>query len=132
MVAKISPQEIPDWVLSKMIQYCTYQERSMLDVTLKLRTFHLQEGMDEKVVMYLKQEGYLDEARFAKVFASGKLRINNRRLEPSPINDLLRGKSPYNPSGWIGTAGFIGLQTNLEIQKNFSLVRILEARWRQT
>lgn len=48
----------------------------MLDVKTKLATFHLQEGMDEKIVMLLKQEGYMDESRYAKAFAQGKLRIN--------------------------------------------------------
>ncbi len=67
---------IPDWVLTKMVQYCSYQERSMFEVKTKLKTFHLQDGMDEKIIMYLKKENYLDEARFAKVFASGKIRIN--------------------------------------------------------
>ena len=67
---------IPDWVLSKMIQFCSYQERNMQEVANKLKTFHLQEGMDEMIIQYLKQEKYLDEARYAKVYASGKIRIN--------------------------------------------------------
>ena len=71
-----SNKEIPDWVLSKLKQYCAYQERSMFDVKTKLNTFHLQEGMDEKIIIFLKKENYLDEARYAKVFANGKLRIN--------------------------------------------------------
>lgn len=48
----------------------------MQDVRIKLKSFHLQEGMDEKIIVELEKENYLDEARFAKVFASGKLRIN--------------------------------------------------------
>lgn len=76
MVAKIMDRDMPDWVLTKMKQYCAYQERSMQDVETKLAGFHLQEGMNEKIVMLLKRENYLDEARYAKIFASGKLRIN--------------------------------------------------------
>ncbi|MCF8367867.1 MAG: RecX family transcriptional regulator [Bacteroidales bacterium] len=59
-----------------MKEYCAYQERSMLDVKTKLKTFHLHEGMDEQIIIELKKEKFLDEARFAKVFASGKIRIN--------------------------------------------------------
>lgn len=76
MVKKHTDSDIPDWVLAKMMQYCAYQERSMYDVMTKLSTFHLQEGMNEKIIMRLKKENYLDEARFAKIYASGKLRIN--------------------------------------------------------
>jgi len=76
MQTMVAGTQIPDWVLIKMKQYCAYQERSMQDVRIKLKSFHLQEGMDEKIIVELEKENYLDEARFAKVFASGKLRIN--------------------------------------------------------
>ena len=69
-------KDIPDWVLAKMKQYCAYQERSMYDVKSKLKSFHLQEGIAEKIILELEKENYLDEARYAKVFASGKIRIN--------------------------------------------------------
>ena len=68
--------QIPEWVLSKMKQYCAYQERCMFDVKSKLNAFHLQEGMDEQIIQELEKENYLDEGRYARVFANGKLRIN--------------------------------------------------------
>ena len=68
--------QIPEWVLSKMQQYCAFQERSMFDVKNKLETFHLQEDIYESVIIELERGNYLNEERFAKVFASGKLRIN--------------------------------------------------------
>ncbi|MCD4683177.1 MAG: RecX family transcriptional regulator [Bacteroidales bacterium] len=73
---KQTEQNIPDWVLSKMKQYCAYQERCMFDVKTKLNTFHMREELYEKIIIKLKREDYLNEERFAKVFASGKLRIN--------------------------------------------------------
>ena len=69
--------QIPDWVLSKMKQYCAYQERCMFDVKEKLKTFHLQEDVYESIILKLEKEDYLNEERYAKVFAGGKLRINN-------------------------------------------------------
>lgn len=68
--------DIPDWVLSKMKQYCAFQERCMFDVKTKLKTFHLQEDIYEEIVIELKKENYLNEERFAKMFANGKLRMN--------------------------------------------------------
>ena len=73
---KQTDQKIPDWVLSKMKQYCAYQERCMFDVKTKLTEFHLRDDLYDKVIIQLKKEDYLNEERFAKVFASGKLRIN--------------------------------------------------------
>ena len=69
--------KIPEWVLSKMKQYCAYQERCMFDVKEKLKTFHLQEDVYESIILKLEKEDYLNEERFAKVFAGGKLRINH-------------------------------------------------------
>jgi len=68
--------EIPDWVLSKMKQYCAFQERCMFDVKTKLKTFHLQDDIYEHIVIELKKENFLNEERYAKMFANGKLRIN--------------------------------------------------------
>jgi regulatory protein len=68
---------IPDWVLSKMKQYCAYQERCMYDVKRKVNTFHLQEDVYENIILKLEEENYLNEERYAKVFAGGKLRINH-------------------------------------------------------
>jgi regulatory protein len=48
----------------------------MYDVKLKLKAFRLQEGIADKIILELEKENYLDEARYARVFASGKLRIN--------------------------------------------------------
>ena len=67
---------IPEWVLATMKQFCAFQERSMQDVKIRLKKFHLQEGMAEKIILELEKENFLDEARYAKAFAGGKLRIN--------------------------------------------------------
>jgi len=77
MTSRGKSSQIPDWVLSKMKQYCAFQERCMFDVKEKLKTFHLQEDVYESIILQLKKEDYLNEERFAKVFAGGKLRINH-------------------------------------------------------
>jgi len=69
--------QTPDWILSKMKQYCAYQERCMFDVKEKLKTFHLQEDVYESIILKLEKEDYLNEERYAKVFSGGKLRINH-------------------------------------------------------
>lgn len=68
--------EIPDWIMQKMKYYCAYQERSIFEIKTKLKTFHLQDEVFDAVINQLIEEDYLNEERFAKTFASGKLRIN--------------------------------------------------------
>ncbi len=67
---------IPNWVLSKMVHFCAYQERCMMDVRIKLKEFNLQEKIEEALVADLIKENYLNEERFARVFSGGKFRIN--------------------------------------------------------
>ena len=49
----------------------------MYDVKTKLKTFHLQDDVYESIILELEKEDYLNEERYARVFASGKLRINH-------------------------------------------------------
>lgn len=67
---------IPDWVYSKMTRYCSYQERCIFDVKTKLQQYHLQEEVYDAIINKLIAENYLNEERFARVFAGGKFRIN--------------------------------------------------------
>ncbi len=48
----------------------------MFDVKTKLKTFHLQDDVYEQIIIELKKENFLNEERFAKLFANGKLRMN--------------------------------------------------------
>lgn len=68
--------QIPDWVLSKMKSYCAFQERSIFEVKTKLKTFRLQDEVYDAVINKLIEDDFLNEERFSKAFARGKLRIN--------------------------------------------------------
>ncbi|MCB0804765.1 MAG: RecX family transcriptional regulator [Bacteroidales bacterium] len=68
--------EIPAWALNKMKNYCAFQERCISDVRQKLSTFHLSDSLNEMIIQQLLKENFLNEERFAKVFAGGKFRIN--------------------------------------------------------
>jgi len=77
MTIKDRQYEVPEWVLLKMQHYCAYEERCILDVKLKLQTFHLQEDVYENIINKLIKDDYINEERFARVFAGGKFRINH-------------------------------------------------------
>ncbi|MBN2174990.1 MAG: RecX family transcriptional regulator [Bacteroidales bacterium] len=59
-----------------MKHFCAYQERCMQDVKQKIAPLHLQEDIYDALISRLVREDYLNEERFAKSFARGKLRIN--------------------------------------------------------
>ena len=75
-MSKQTKQQVPEWALNKMKKYCAFQERCVMDVRMKLQEFHLQDELNDAVINKLMEEDYLNEERYAKVFASGKFRIN--------------------------------------------------------
>ena len=58
--------------LTKLQQYCAYQDRSHAEVRRKLISLEIYGDDLEEVVSALIQEKYLDELRFAKSYARGK------------------------------------------------------------
>ena len=67
--------EIP-LILQKIRHYCSYQERCIGDVEQKLKGFAVQREKIPGIINQLQKEGYLDEERFARVFAGSKFRLN--------------------------------------------------------
>jgi regulatory protein len=59
----------------KALRYCAYQERSHEEVKAKLFALGLSSLMVDELLAYLITENFLNEERFAKVFAGGKFRI---------------------------------------------------------
>jgi regulatory protein len=63
--------------LPKARQYCVYQERCHSEVKEKLYSFGLYKKDVEQLLSNLIEENYLNEERFASVFAGGKFRIKH-------------------------------------------------------
>lgn len=68
-------REIYNTLLEKAKRYCAYQERCVFDLKVKLREWKAEASMTEEIFADLKEDGFIDEMRFAKVFAGGKFRI---------------------------------------------------------
>jgi len=62
-------------VLSKLMRYCSYQERSKLDVRLKMKTLSMSTAEQEELFGYLEAEDFINEERFAKLFVRGKVNV---------------------------------------------------------
>jgi regulatory protein len=65
----------PEKALQKLKHYCGYQERSHAEARQKLYALGLFKKEVEDLISRLIEEEYLNEERFARLFASGKSRI---------------------------------------------------------
>jgi regulatory protein len=68
-----SPTDI-ERALNRARRYCAYQERCVKDVTDKLRGWKVSPGEAKKLIGQLKEEGFLDEERYARLYVRGHFR----------------------------------------------------------
>jgi len=64
------------FLLNKARGYCASSERCVMDVEQKLRQWKAEDITIQKIINRLGKEDFLNEERYAKAFASGKLRHN--------------------------------------------------------
>jgi len=101
--------------LARIRKFCAYQERSAREVEIKLREWKVPANKTGSLIRTLKEEGFLDDARFVRSFIHGKLTINHwgRRK----IVYELRGKGI--PDNLIGEGiGEIDPDSYMEILSN--------------
>lgn len=67
----------PELALHKIKHWCAYQERSQHETRQKLHEYGLQAEDLENIIAALISENFLNEARFANAFTSGKFRIKH-------------------------------------------------------
>jgi Uncharacterized protein conserved in bacteria len=80
--------------LSKSQRFCSYQERCVYEIRLKLKDWGIGEQDASKIVLELIKENYLNDERFARIYTSGKFRIKrwgkikiSRELSKRQIDD---------------------------------------------
>lgn len=81
---------IPPHLYEKICQFCSYQDRCEFDVVQKMKRLKIAPEDFPQAIRELKEEGYLDEKRFTRVFAEGKFRIKG--WGPEKIRYSLRSK----------------------------------------
>ncbi len=63
--------------LTKIGAFCSYQERTQQEVRDKLYAYGLNKDAVESIIVKLIQENFVNEERFAKMYAGGKFRIKH-------------------------------------------------------
>ncbi len=67
----------PSIALQKLQSFCGYQERSLSEVTQKLKDLGIYGEALETVIAKLMEDNFLNEERFALAYARGKFRIKS-------------------------------------------------------
>ena len=62
-------------VLKKLLRYCAYQERCHKDVREKIMSYDVYGDDLDEIMLYLIEQNYLNEERFAITYAGGKFRL---------------------------------------------------------
>ena len=60
----------------RISRYCAYQERSSLEAARKLREWKVPAVKVKEILDHLSEGGFIDDARFAHIFAKSKFRHN--------------------------------------------------------
>ncbi|KPL17086.1 MAG: hypothetical protein AMS23_01700 [Bacteroides sp. SM1_62] len=94
--------------LSYTMDLCSRQEKCCSEIREKLGKFRLPGAQIEKVLNTLKEEGFIDESRYAGMFVRDKLRFNRwgrikirymlaaKQIPEEIISDAIHGIDDHN------------------------------------
>ena len=78
-------------ILINIKKYCAYSERCISDVKNKLKSWHVEEPVINKILNELEREDFINEERYAGVYAVSKLRNNKWGLNKIIYNLQQKG-----------------------------------------
>ena len=79
--------------IDKIRKYCAYQDRAESEVRLKLRQYEVTGAEADRVIADLKEDGFIDEERFAESFVRGKTNAKKWGREKIKSHLLAKGIS---------------------------------------
>ena len=97
-------------ILAKLKRFCAYRERCCREVQQKLQVLGVPRGLMEGFVQTLQAEGYIQEERFARMFAGGYFRqkkwgkrkiVAALRQKGVAEADIRRGLEEINASEYL-------------------------------
>jgi regulatory protein len=90
-------------ILQKLARYCAYQERCVQELEQKMKTFEVQPSEYYGYLAWLRENNYLNEARFVEIFVRSK--FNQKSWGRTKINYELRKRgisATLLASAWDG------------------------------
>ena len=90
-------------ILQKLARYCAYQERCVQEMEQKMKTFEVQPSEYSEYLAWLRENNYLNEARFVEIFVRSK--FNQKSWGRTKINYELRKRgisATLLASAWDG------------------------------
>jgi regulatory protein len=82
-------------VLKKTASFCAYQERTHNEVRQRLKEWAVWGDDAEEIIAWLISENYINEERFAKIFAGSKFRVKKWGRKKILFELKARGLSSY-------------------------------------
>lgn len=86
--------------IKEILNFCAYRERSHAEVRKKILSLGYDEYETEEVIVFLIQENFLNESRFAEVYVRGKFKYNGwgkmkivRGLKQNEVSESLIKKA---------------------------------------
>lgn len=90
-------------ILQKLARYCAYQERCVQELEQKMKIFEVQPSEYSEYLAWLRENNYLNEARFVEIFVRSK--FNQKSWGRTKINYELRKRgisATLLASAWDG------------------------------
>ncbi len=61
-----------DEIKNRMARFCAYRERSQYETLKKLKEYRLRPEVEDEIMVFLIEENFLDDLRFAQIYARSK------------------------------------------------------------
>lgn len=75
-MAKKQPEPGFDSLLEKARRFCLYRERSSFETEQKIKSWGIPYSLVEKLMKALAEEKFVNDTRFAEIYAKGKFNTN--------------------------------------------------------
>jgi len=85
----------PEQALQQLKHFCGYRERCHEEVRERLKALGVWRADQDAIIAKLIEEDYLNEERFARVFAGGKFRVNHWGRNRIKYALMQKRVSPY-------------------------------------
>ena len=117
--------------LIKAANFCAYQERTQKEVRSKLAELEVIGDESEEIIAWLIENNYLNEERFARVFAGSKFRVKKwgrikirQELKIRGVSDycLKAGKSEIDGDDYMVTLQEIIEKKSKDIKDSNKLI----------